>query len=523
MERYWKRITLFSFAFLALGVGLRWVRAIQSDQKPLPASLKTLDQYWAETGLGLESLSDLLENESCRGSQRSFLACTNALVSVATRLGYELTLEGQLRPRLMVSPSDETELALLGPWKEAFAKDPRRFDHFDFVSLWQDLMELPASSGKESALAGAGVNAFLSVFRDPHTYILPLDYYQNVISNPRASTSVLGIVLARSERGYFLQKVIEGSPAAQAGLRRGDWVIAIDGHRLKGLSSQALNEMLRSSTGIETKITVMRERKTIVAQVRRSLLKIPSVAWKELEAQPSVGVLTLHKFAKGSCADMRLALNEMKKKKLQGLLLDLRDNSGGQMDEAACMVSLFVGPEKVAFRIRFLDPSRDSEIHYGSEQKSWPHPMAILINSGTASAAEILAGSLRDHHRALLVGERTFGKGSFQEGELWNRNSKVAFFQTKGFYYLPSGFSPQMKGVAPDLAVDFRRSLALREIDQYIHPLSSPNQVAEPPLRPVDWTRCSVVAMEAGDPQLNQAQAALRCGAVAGGGSRATF
>ncbi|HRO67486.1 MAG TPA: S41 family peptidase, partial [Pseudobdellovibrionaceae bacterium] len=263
--------------------------------------------------------------------------------------------------------------------------------------------------------------------------------------------------------------------------------------------------------------------KSLKIAVQRSNVKIPSVVWKKLEGDRPVGVLTLHKFAQGSCMDMKKSLTEMNRKKLQGLLLDLRDNSGGQMDEAACMVSLFVGPDKAAFRIRYLDPSRDPETHFGSEVQLWKGPVAVLVNSGTASAAEILAGSLRDHKRALLVGERTFGKGSFQEGEIWKKNGRIAFFQTKGFYYLPSGYSPQLKGVAPDVKVAFRKSSAFREEDQYLNPLLSPSRVEEPPTRTVDFSICPSSAGLTDDPQLNQAQTALFCDSVAGGGPRAAL
>jgi carboxyl-terminal processing protease len=102
--------------------------------------------------------------------------------------------------------------------------------------------------------------------------------------------------------------------------------------------------------------------------------------------------------------------------------------------------------------------------------------VAVLINAGSASAAEIVAGALRDLNRAILVGERTFGKGSFQEGEYWTQNKKIALFETKGFYYLPSGRSPQMKGLSPDVAVNFDQISVDREEDQFVNPLMAPER-----------------------------------------------
>ncbi|MBX3040086.1 MAG: PDZ domain-containing protein [Bdellovibrionaceae bacterium] len=522
MERRWKLLTLLSFTVLAIGVSLWLGRVWLSGPEKASVATKSVDDYWAETGLSPDSLRDVVDDDTCQSSRRYFLACANALVTVAGRMGYEISLQGELKP-LSEKSNDQTEITQLETWKKSYSENPQALKVVRFGSLWKQLMEMPIQQGKRATLTGAGLNAFLSVFRDPHTYILPLDYYQNVISNPQASSTVLGVVLARSEQGYFLRKVIEGSPAASSGLQRGDWVLSVNEVVLKDYPPQRLGDLLRGAEGKSTEIEVLRGGKNLKISVQRSNVKIPSVAWKPLEGDRPVGVLTLHKFAQGSCMDMKKALTEMNGKKLQGLLLDLRDNSGGQMDEAACMVSLFVGPDKAAFRIRYLDPSRDPETHFGSEAQLWNGRIAVLVNSGTASAAEILAGSLRDHKRALLVGERTFGKGSFQEGEIWKRNGRIAFFQTKGFYYLPSGYSPQLKGVAPDVKVSFRKSLALREEDQYLNPLLSPSRVEEPPTRTVDLSICASSAGVTDDPQLNQAQTALFCEPVAGGGPRAAL
>ncbi|RYZ76337.1 MAG: hypothetical protein EOP06_31420, partial [Proteobacteria bacterium] len=111
------------------------------------------------------------------------------------------------------------------------------------------------------------------------------------------------------------------------------------------------------------------------------------------------------------------------------------------------------------------------EIAYGHEAQAYAGSMAVLVNSGSASAAEIVAGALQHYKRALLVGERTFGKGSFQEGELWSKNHRIALFETKGFYYLPSGQTPQMVGLEPDVRVEFKDQFALREQDQFVNPL----------------------------------------------------
>jgi carboxyl-terminal processing protease len=140
-----------------------------------------------------------------------------------------------------------------------------------------------------------------------------------------------------------------------------------------------------------------------------------------------------------------------------------------------------------------------------------------LVNRGTASAAEIVAGVLREYNRALLIGEKTFGKGSFQEGDIWKLNPKLALFETKGFYYLPSGFSPQKMGLSPDLSVESANS-GSREEGQYWNSLNLSQKETEPNLPGLPFETCQSMDQLNGnpeDPEITKAQQALSCWGVA--------
>lgn len=514
----WRNYVFIAFSVLAMGVAARWNATSRES-----SSAKTVDEYWAETGLGPEALEDVVDDDSCRSSQRYFLACVNAVGSVADRLGLRFTTDGRLLRG--TAGGDSTERDLIEPWKEFYANNQDRLHKISFRKTWRKMIKDHVAQDRRAAMTGAALNGFLSVFRDPHTYVIPVKFYQEVVAKSHISSSALGIVLARGEGGYFLRKVVEGSISSKAGLKKGDWILSVDGIPLRNVPSQRLSDVLRARVGATTRLEVVREGRSFIVEVPRTNSEIPSVSWRRLEGTRPVALLTINKFARESCQDVKGALAEINVERLRGLVLDVRDNTGGQMDEAACIVSLFVGTDKPAFKIRYLDPAKESETYYGQEEKIWTGKIAVLINSGTASAAEILAGSLHDHGRALLVGERSFGKGSFQEGEIWNRNRGIAFFQTKGFYYLPSGFSPQLRGLEPDVKADFRQAKVNREEDQYVNPLNPPivGQKGQA-LRSVDLSTCLEAGdMDGEDPQMTKARTALFCAPVANGGTRGSL
>jgi carboxyl-terminal processing protease len=198
------------------------------------------------------------------------------------------------------------------------------------------------------------------------------------------------------------------------------------------------------------------------------------------------------------------------------LMLDLRDNPGGQVNEAACVLNLFVPRGQILFETRYLDPRIPSEIYRSENERVYDGSLAVLINAGSASAAEIVAGSLKDLGRATLVGERSFGKGSFQDGIMWPGSLKVAQFKTRGFYYFPSGWTPQLTGIEPDLAAGPSEDSVLREADLYFEPLR-PKDLWNGP-QSLAWLTNS--ACEPGatiadaaseDPQLETAEKLLTC------------
>ncbi len=482
--------------------------------------MKTNENYWAETGLGPTALEDLLQDQTCVSSERYFLACANSILTIANRYNLSVNLQGHLVPNQvsssLVAASEKSQLQ---PWKEFYAKDTAAASKVSFFSAWKELEAEYIPEKQKSMMVGVGLNGFISVFRDPHTYFMPVSQFKEVISKADNRSTSLGVVLGQSKGAYVVRKVVDGSPAKNAGIQRGDVLVSINKQKVQGLLQARVSELLRGEVGDTSTLQVLRDGEKMKFKLRRTEITVATVSTRVIEGIKPIAVVAINKFAKGACEKTKEALSIVNNSHARGLLLDLRDNPGGQMEEAACIASLFVGGDEKIFEIRYIDPSKKAEVYYGGEEKIFDRPMAVLVNAASASAAEIVAGALRDLNRAVLVGETTFGKGSFQEGEYWSQNKKIALFETKGFYYLPSGRSPQMKGLVPDVAVNFDEITVLRESEQFMNPLRAPERQVRGLSQNFSGSEC--LDMEDGttseDLQLTKARQVLFCGKIVAG------
>lgn len=513
------RIIVSALLIVAMGAFIAFGNAQKLSK------VKTAEEYWAETGLGSQTLEELLQEGSCSSSERYFYACVNAVQSVAQKYGFDLTTDGRLVPVSKAASQAISEKEVLAPWK-VYLSSKSEVPHFPFLKVWQELVAEHIDTEKISAAVGLGMNSFLSVFRDPHTYLMPAKMYNEVVAKANPRSLSIGVVIGRDDKEYFIKKVIEHSSSAIAGIRKGDVILSVNGKKAQGMSMQELSDALRGEEGSTLRLSLLRHGDLKMINVLRTQQTLPTVSYQVLDGIKPVGVLTINKFAIDACTEVKSALYHLRQQGIRGLLLDLRDNPGGQMDEAACVTGLFVGLGKEVFHIKPIVPDVEEETSYSEQEQVYDGAMAVLINSGSASAAEIVAGALQDYKRAVLVGERSFGKGSFQEGEIWSKNSEIAIFETKGFYYLPSGRTPQMVGLEPDVKVNFKDRFALREQDQFWYPLMAPGAVPSiaiaADLQPDLATCISFDSdfLSPDDPEIKEAHRVLSCRGVAERGER---
>lgn len=432
----------------------------------------SIERYWKETNMSPRELDKLIQDNSCYSSERYFLSCVNAMLSAAEKNQLVFTLDAKLRPEKSNEKKDMTERELLTPWVNAYRGQRPTVLNIKFKRIWDSLLQKTEAS-RRPYISAVAMNGFISVFKDPHTYLVPVDYYNEVIAQADNKGANLGMILSKTEGRHFVRKVVEGSAAQLAGLKKGDVLIRINKKSVVNQSFTYIGSLLKGE--IQTVLLeVERAGEIIRVDIQRSDNPVPVVSYRKLAGKRTLAYMAINKFSKQSCARVKEAISEANIDRTEGMLLDLRDNSGGQIEEAACIIGLFVGEGKRIFDLKFTDTSKSSEIYFSKESRIYEKPLAILINRGTASASEILAGSLRDLGYAILVGEASYGKGSFQEGESWKGNSSVALFSTKGYYILPSGLSPQGHGLQPDITVSSGVDDQVRESEQYMFPLSAP-------------------------------------------------
>jgi carboxyl-terminal processing protease len=285
---------------------------------------------------------------------------------------------------------------------------------------------------------------------DPHSALLPPEAFEDLSIDTKGEFSGIGIHITMRDGFVTVISPIEGTPAYDAGIQAMDRIVRVDDKEVTELR-EAVN-MMRGPKGTSVKVTIMREgvADPIEFNLVRDVIPIESVRASKLK--PGYAYIRLTNFNSNTVDDLKAALKEVESdpQPLKGLILDLRDNGGGLLDQSIKVADLFLD-KGVILSIKGRQPGNVKEFSATPNDVVRDYPIVILINGGSASASEIVVGALQDHHRALVLGTTTFGKGSVQTVETLREGYGLKL--TIARYYTPSGRSIQAKGIEPDIVV----------------------------------------------------------------------
>lgn len=321
----------------------------------------------------------------------------------------------------------------------------------------------------DKKLISEAINGMLSGL-DPHSSYLDADAFKELQVGTQGEFGGLGIEVGMEDGFVKVVSPIEDTPAFRAGIKSGDLIIKIDDTPVKGLSLNDAVKKMRGRPNTIIKLTVMRknEAKPLIFTLKRAVIKINSVKYKMVE--PGYGYIRVTQFQENTLKNLSIAIDTLYKQnkgQLRGLVLDLRNDPGGLLNAAVGVSAAFL-PKNVL--VVYTDGrAEDSKMRLTATQENYLRPgqedifaalpthvksvpMVTLVNGGSASASEIVAGALQDHKRSIIMGTQTFGKGSVQT--ILPLGNGTAIKLTTARYYTPNGRAIQAKGIVPDIVVE---------------------------------------------------------------------
>lgn len=299
---------------------------------------------------------------------------------------------------------------------------------------------------------------------DPHSQFLTPDDYKELKSETQGKFGGLGIEISIKDGLLTVITPIDDTPAYRAGIKAGDRIVKIESELTKDLTLNDAVKKLRGDPGSEVKITVLREDdfKLLDFAIKREIIQIQDVK-DVMILDDRIGYVRLAEFREESFTEMHKALEKLRKAGMDSLIVDLRNNPGGLLNIAIKISEDFLPPGQMIVSTKGRHAAQDIETYSKNTQgKVTDVPVVILINQGSASGSEILAGALQDNKRAVIVGEQSFGKGSVQSVIPLPDGSGLRLTTSK--YFTPSGRSIHGKGITPDIVIE--RKIAKEETDE---------------------------------------------------------
>ncbi|MCL4137102.1 UNVERIFIED_CONTAM: hypothetical protein GTU68_062281 [Idotea baltica] len=306
---------------------------------------------------------------------------------------------------------------------------------------------------EDKALLQNAIRGMLSGL-DPHSTYLDLEDFKQLREGTSGEFGGLGIEVTMEDGFVRVVSPIDDTPAAKAGLQAGDLIIRLDETPVKGMVLSDAVDIMRGKPGTDLELTIIRdgEDKPLKVTLTRAVIKVKSVKHRTLE--PGYGYVRISTFQQRTGENLNDAIAQLKKDNdgtLNGLVLDLRNNPGGLLNAAVAVSDSFITKGMIVYTDGRIPDSKQEFTAKPTDQLKGA-PLVVLVNGGSASASEIVAGAIQDHHRGIILGSKTFGKGSVQT--VMPLTDSTAVKMTTARYFTPSGRSIQAEGIVPDILVD---------------------------------------------------------------------
>lgn len=368
-------------------------------------------------------------------SRKSAIFAGIILILITALLSSYITL--QVNEYMMISQGDIIQAEEYMEMKDFY----RKFNQIKAVIQSDYLIEPELDTMLEGAIKG-----MVSSLDDPYSYYLTAEEYQDFLIDVQGTYAGVGLSVSVIDNMITVVTAFKGSPAATAGITSGDRIIAVNGKDMDGSMMEEAVSIMRGEPDTQVKVSILRKDEVKEITLTRAIIDIPDLEYRMLDDE--VGYLWLYRFDKGSSQNFLDALNDLHFQGMKGLVLDLRSNPGGLLDECVAIADMLL-PQGL---VLYSEDKEGTRVEYTSNQEMIDIPLAVLVNQYSASASEVLSGAIQDHETGLIIGETTFGKGlvqtirgPFKEGDVIKLTSAQ--------YFTPNGRDINKKGVTPDIKV----------------------------------------------------------------------
>jgi carboxyl-terminal processing protease len=300
---------------------------------------------------------------------------------------------------------------------------------------------------KENKMVEGAIKGMTDALGDPYTVYMNQKEFQEFMTQTEGSYAGLGIYVGDKDGRIVVIAPIEDSPAEKAGIKSGDIIVKVNGIDVTAKEMDKAVSMMKGKEGTKVKVTILRDgKKTIDFNLTRAKIVLKTVKGEMLKG--NIGYIRISMFDENTADDFKKELTKLKQKNMKGLIIDLRDNPGGLLDQCTQVADELLGKGTIVYTV---DNRGEKEV-WNSDNDKLGLPLAVLVNEGTASASEIVSGAVRDYKAGTLIGTKTFGKGLVQT--IIRMSDGTGVKVTIARYYTPSGECIQGKGIKPDIVLD---------------------------------------------------------------------